>query len=284
MTDLWSGISTELSASEGEWLYRIGSELRGPLPEEVVSSKIATGEIPLTASVGREGGGFHPVIRVATFAKAVVAAQKRVAKQRSRRFMSLLALTILVLVLGGGGVGYVVWKSAEAKRIAQEQEREAMAARIAAEQDKIEKTTKGPELLALVSLGSEEEVEIREKRRPLRKKTRNSGAPKNNPPEESFGSCQRSQSAILSVLQKHVAKINVCVEDEKSRDAARLPPTLKLDFVVQASGSVTDFSVLDRHYRTGPMNNCMIKVFRRVRYPTVAGSNCPVTIPIKIRG
>ncbi len=30
------------------------------------------------------------------------------------------------------------------------------------------------------------------------------------------------------------------------------------------------------------MDNCKIKVYRRVKYPSATGSNCPVTIPIKI--
>ncbi|MEO1171574.1 MAG: AgmX/PglI C-terminal domain-containing protein, partial [Myxococcota bacterium] len=282
-----SGIGAEVTTTEGEWLYRLGQEVRGPLSEALISNKIANGEIPLTAQVAREGGEFHGVARVATFADAVRTAQKAIAKRRKQRLILLVGFGTVVLGAGIAGVSYVVLQEAEAKRLENQREAEARAAAMAAERASIEKSTKGPELLALVSLGTEEEVEIRKS--PKKPKGRRPKGPKDpripdNAPEESFSSCQRSQSAILGVLQKHVARINVCVEDEKSRDAAALPATLKLDFVVQAAGSVTDFRILDRHYRTGPMNNCMIKVFRRVKYPSVSGSNCPVTIPIKIRG
>lgn len=287
MADIWSGIGAEVTTTEGEWLYRLGQEVRGPLSEAVISNKIANGEIPLTALVAREGGEFHVVTRVATFESAVRTAQKAIARKRKHRLILFIGLGTVILGLGATGVTYTVLQEAEARRLESQREQEALAAQMAAERASIENATKGPELLALVSLGTEDEVEIRKS--PKRPKNRRPKGPKDprlpdNAPEESFSSCQRNTAAILGVLQKHVARINVCVEDEKGRNAAALPATLKLDFVVQATGSVTDFRILDRHYRTGPMNNCMIKVFRRVKYPSVGGSNCPVTIPIKIRG
>ncbi len=94
--------------------------------------------------------------------------------------------------------------------------------------------------------------------------------------------CKLSEGDIFGTLKKQLAKINVCVEDEKGRDAANLPPTLELEFVVKPTGAVTEFHINDRHYRTGPMNNCMIKAFNTIHFPESTGTNCPVTIPIKI--
>jgi hypothetical protein len=96
-------------------------------------------------------------------------------------------------------------------------------------------------------------------------------------------SCKLSQQDIFGTLRKSLAKINVCVEDEKSRDKeGLLPPTLELSFVVQTSGKVVDFEIEDRHYKKGPMNNCMIKAFQTITFPSSNGANCPVSIPIKI--
>jgi len=285
MADLWRGIGAEIATTEGEWLYRMGQEIRGPLPETALANKIATGEVPLSILVAREGGDFHPVTRVATFEEPVSIAQKNLAKKRARTISLVVGVSLLVLLTGGGAAGYMIWIEAEEKRMQALLDAEAEAAALEAQRAQLEAKTKGPELVALVSFGSEQEVEIKESKgkRPKRpRRPRPGKAPGEPEPEESFSSCQRSQGQILSVLKNHIAKINVCVEDEKSRDAANLPSQLKLDFVVQTSGSITDFRILDRHYRTGPMNNCMIKVFRRIKYPTVGGSNCPITIPINI--
>ena len=59
-----------------------------------------------------------------------------------------------------------------------------------------------------------------------------------------------------------------------------LKAKIEIEFVVRPEGKVVDFGVNDRHYRTGILKNCMTKVFNRIRYPSVGGSNCPVTIPI----
>lgn len=286
MADIWSGIGAEIATTEGEWLYRMGQEIRGPLPETALANKIATGQVPLSILVAREGGDFHPVTRVATFAEPVKIAQRQIAKKRARTVGLVVGVSLVVLLAGGGAAGYVIWKEAEEKRLQALRDAEAEAAALEAERAQLEAKTKGPELVALVSFGTEDEVEIKQNnKRPKRPKKPRPGPGGKTPPpepEESFGSCQRSQGEILSVLQRHLATINVCVEDERSRDAAALPSQLKLDFVVQTGGSITDFRILDRHYRTGPMNNCMIKVFRRIKYPSVGGSNCPITIPINI--
>ncbi|MEO0592492.1 MAG: AgmX/PglI C-terminal domain-containing protein [Myxococcota bacterium] len=284
MADIWSSIGAEITTSEGEWLYRVGSEVRGPVAEAVLSNRLANGEIPLSTLVAREGGEFHPVGRVATFTKSVKIAQKNEARKRRKRIVLAVSIASLVLGAAGSAAAYVIWKEAETKRLEAVARAEREADALEKKRAELEQSTKGPELVALVSLGSEEEVQIRqEPKRGKRPKRRPGNKPGAAPePEESVASCSRSQGAILSTLKSHLAKINVCVQDEKTRDAANLPNQLSLEFVVQTSGSVTDFRILNRHYRSGPMNNCMIKVFRRVKYPSATGSNCPVTIPIKI--
>ena len=96
------------------------------------------------------------------------------------------------------------------------------------------------------------------------------------------GGCARDNNEILSALAKNLRKMNVCVEDQRRRVPDLLPPVLKLSFVVQPVGKVTDFSILDRNHRSGPLKNCMAKVFRQLRYQPTSGEPCPVQIPIKI--
>ena len=91
--------------------------------------------------------------------------------------------------------------------------------------------------------------------------------------------------ADLLEIQRKIDAVKSMIQDEKSRDTqGLLPGTLTLEFVVLPDGKVVEFAVENRHYRTGPMRNCMLKVFRLMRFPGVGGSNCPVSIPIKIGG
>ena len=284
MSDIWSGIGVDISKSDGEFLYRQGGEVRGPVPIKVLADKLKRGELPLDTQVAIEGGDFHPVAQVAAFADAVKEAKKLLAKRAAARVRRIVAVVVMLLGALGAAGYYFVSRELErraAERQAQLKVAEQERARREAERQKLGK----PELVALVSLGSEEEVKIKSEHHkvpPPRKGQRPTGASK--PVEEkAITECERSQGEILGVLGKHLAKINVCVVDEKSRDTqGLLPSTLPIDFVVRPDGKVVDFSIGHRAYKKGPLNNCMLKVFNSVHYPGAAGSNCPVSLPLKI--
>jgi len=66
MSDIWSGVGVEIApAGDGEWLYRVGTEVRGPVPLQVVAQKLVSGQIPLDAHVAKEGSSdFFPIARM----------------------------------------------------------------------------------------------------------------------------------------------------------------------------------------------------------------------------
>ena len=283
MPDIWSGIGTDIShGNEGEWLYKVGGETRGPLPMQAVAQKLIRGEIDLRTQVAREGGEFHPISRVAAFAPHITEAKKQSHKRaaaKMRRLVLILALPAIALV---SVAGYFVWVELGKNRATAEREARAKQEALAKQRQKAE-ALPDMGLVALVSLGSEETVKIHTTpKRPGagRKPTATSAQPE---PEELVQQCKLSQADVLGTLKKNLAKINVCVEDERSRDTqGLLPPTLELEFIVQTSGRVTDFALTDRHYRTGPLNTCLIKAFNTIQFPESKGANCPITIPIKI--
>lgn len=293
MSDIWSGIGVDIAgSSSGEWLYRTGEEVRGPIPFEAVVSKLLAGELDTNTLVAREGGEFHPIVRVAVFAPHVKQASERAAAKAARKLRRLVTLVVLIALAGAAGGGFFFWKELERRRAEAEalrQQREEELARKRAELEAMPKMG----LVALVSLGTEDEVKIRNQPAPsatpaskksgkLSRKERGAAQPAPAAEEEMVQSCKLSQQDIFGTLKKHLAKINVCVEDEKTRDAANLPPQLELEFVVKPNGKVTDFEVNNRHYRTGPMKNCMVKAFNTITFPESSGTNCPVTIPIRI--
>jgi hypothetical protein len=288
MADIWSNVGgSDLAPSRSEeWLYRLGSEIRGPVPKQSIVDKLIRGELTIKTMVAREGGDFHPVAEIAAFAEHMDEIKRALRKKSSARTAKVLFLAILVLGAIGGAAGWYLnnqmkAKQAEDARVAEEK-RKAAAAQLAAAEDVI-KNNKG-ELVELVSLGDISEMKMGGSEKKAGPRPKLPGGKPSNEPVEMVQSCARSQQEIFGVLGRHLAKINVCVQDEKSRDAANLPSSLTLSFVVRPEGKVSDFEVADRHYRTGPMKNCMTKAFSFIKFDPAGGSNCPVEIPIKIGG
>ena len=310
MTDIWSNIGAESTTqtNTGEWLYKVGADIRGPVPIDTIAQKLKSGELDLSIEVGKEGGAFHPVISVRAFAEHVKVAKKEANQRKSKKYGRLVLLITIPSLLVAAGAGYLIYdglKKSEAERLAEALAKEQ---ELAARREQMQKT---PEmgLVALVSLGNEDSVKIRqdkpdddgETKAKSKAKTAAGGskvsgsagsagsagtagaAPSKPAPTEMVSRCQLSQADIFGTLKRNLASINRCVENERATDSQNLlPSTLELDFVVDTSGKVVDFQINDRHYRTGPLKNCMTKAFSTIVFPPSSGSNCPVTIPIKI--
>ena len=69
----------------------------------------------------------------------------------------------------------------------------------------------------------------------------------------------------------------------KGMSIKRLAVVLVVAFVVRPVGSVVDFEIEDRVVAHTGLRNCLTRVFRGLRFPRVGGTNCPVTLPIKLK-
>jgi hypothetical protein len=281
MNDLWSNLGAEISVAEGDWLYRVGDEVHGPLPFQVLADRLAAGDLDFDTPVAREGGAFHPLRKVAAFEPYFDKAQEAAAKRRRRRTLKLVGIGCILLVLGMGGGGAWFWHRAQVAKRARLAALHAREVELQKQREARDQLANAMALVGLVSIDSEKDIHIRSKA-PGRRAGPRAGPEGAGGEAPMVSECGLSQAQIFQVLKTNLGKINVCVEDEKKRDAASLPETLELSFVIQPSGSTVDFMIGDRHYRTGPMNNCMIKAFRTFAFPTSTGANCPVTIPIRI--
>jgi hypothetical protein len=289
MPDIWSGIGTEIAqSSHGEWLYKVGGQIRGPLPMQALAQKLVRGEIGLDTQVAREDGDFHPVARVAAFAQHVTEAKKQAGKRHAARTRKIILLSTVPALIVIAVAGWFIWSELARRRVDADRVRKAAEEALLQQRKKAE-ALPDMGLVALVSLGNEDSVKIHQTpsapKRPAATPGKKTPAATAAKPEadEMVQTCKLSQGDILGTLKRSLSLINVCVEDERSRDTQNLlPPTLELDFVVQTSGRVTDFALTDRHYRKGPLANCLTKAFNTIQFPATNGANCPVTIPIKI--
>lgn len=288
MADLWSNVGAELAPTGNDWLYQKDGQVHGPISTEAVAERLLSGAISVKTKVAKEGGEFHPISQIAAFAPHLEELGKKMAKSGASKVRRAILGIVLLLGAAGAGGGYYF----KMERDKQNQNRAENAAKAAADLKKQKEENKkilsgDVELVALVEFDTAAMTVARAKpKRPPKGKGKQppSGGKEPAGEAEFMSQCKRSNAEIIGVLTKHLRMINFCVEDEKKRNAAGLPSMLKLSFVAKPTGSVGDFAILDRHYRTGPMRNCMVKAFRAIRFPPTSGTNCPVTIPIKIGG
>ncbi|MCK5690343.1 hypothetical protein KAI87_13785, partial [Myxococcota bacterium] len=239
--------------------------------------------------VARQGSSFHPIGEVAAFAPHIKEAKRQLDKRRSAKRLRIASIIVLLLLLGGGSGGFFIWQRFEARQAKMEAKAETEQKALEAKRKAVSEV-KEMGLVALVSFGEVKDVKIKSaptkatnKRKGSKRPGRNSGSSAPPPDELAVKSCELSQGQIFGSLRRVLGKLNVCVEAEKSGPKGSfLPKSLELDFVVLPSGKVVDFAINDRHYRTGPLKNCMTKIFRSIKFPSSTGSNCPVTIPLKI--
>lgn len=295
MGDIWSNVGGSLPSTSQDWLYQVDGQIHGPVPKERIVQKLLSGDIDAKTMVAKEGGQFHPISQVATFAPHLEELGSKLDKQASKAKRNAIIVVVLILLAAGGGIGFYFKGEADLKAAKLAQDHEDEKARFAAAAKKNKELLAGDnvELVALVSF-DESAMEVGGKAKPTRIPPRSGSRggsdrsprtpSKDTGPPPMVQECQRPPGEILGVLRNHLRNINTCVQDEKSRNPADLPPTLKLSFVAKPDGKVGDFEILDRHFKTGPMRNCMLKTFKLVKFNPTGGTNCPVTIPIKISG
>jgi len=284
MPDVWGNVGGQIGPAGQDWLYRKGGQIHGPIPKEALVEKLKRGDINGKTPVAREGGEFHPLSQIASFSEDLEDVSYALGKKASSKLRRGLFLATLVIGGIGAGIGYYYKLEAQKRETKSQAEQAKYDKELKAKQAKIKKSLADGDKIGLVALVSfdAEKMEIGGGKKKPR------GGPRPGPGKEKdapmVSQCGRSQQQILGTLGKHIGKINFCVTDEKKRDAGKglLPSTLRFSFVVTPTGKVIEFQILDRHYRTGPMKNCLVKTFRLVRYPGAGGSNCPVTLPIKI--
>jgi hypothetical protein len=111
----------------GEWLYRVGDDVRGPVPIKVLAEKLIKGEIPLTTPVALEGGDYHPVAQVKAFSIHITEAKKAARKRNAAKVRRILLISLVVFVVGGAIAGYFVFEAYQKQEQARPRRRTASA-------------------------------------------------------------------------------------------------------------------------------------------------------------
>ena len=287
-----------IAPQENTWLCRFeNNDVRGPFKQSVLAEKIKRGEVSLDTHVARDGTDFYPLLQVKAFASVVAeleAMRQEKARKRVRNIVyGVVVPACLLLVCVGAWIFY----TSSQERSLRARERATLESAWAKKQQAYAALPQMG-LVSWVHLGSAQDISVGRKRvhvpahvrvrgsthhasLRVRDSVQDSASVSDN--EVVVVGCQLSQNQIFETLRQSVGKLNFCVEDEKARDTEHvLPETLQLEFVVQNTGTVVDFRILERRLRIGPLNNCMVKAFQTITFPESTGDNCPVTLPIRI--
>ncbi|HYV43638.1 MAG TPA: AgmX/PglI C-terminal domain-containing protein [Myxococcaceae bacterium] len=283
------GVDPALSAS-GDWLYKDGDLLLGPVQGGVIVQKLFAGELDRNSLVSPMGeSSFRKLAEVEDFKVALAkaeahrrvdaAARVEAAKvSRSRNVRLAIVATVAVVVAAGAAVG----------------------ARYLAVHNPFKTQSDdgfGDITMSQLSIGlargrhSEEELIDYPVGGPGPGKTRSgrTGAGRvasgkvNDAAAEPDGlqMAQFDNDAINSVVASHKRSLIVCFREESDRNpgfAAQIP----LEFVIGNNGHVNNLWVDHPNYKNGPLKDCLFKELQKWPFKPYEGENPSVRLSFNV--
>lgn len=267
----------------GEFLFKQGDLVFGPVPASYLMEKLASGELPPDTHVAREGAAFAPMGEVTVFMEvaALAGARRRVEAQaradakarRTRRALKLAAVTAFAVVAAGGAVAGV---TAAIRAGIFERNHEALAElRILA----------SPPLVAIAPGGGEDELEYLGEERSPGRTSAPSRATAKVPAErrQRAGDGGYDSASIQAVVAANQQRLFPCIRAEAARDPT-FRGELPFSFTVGNAGRVVKLWIDRRGYETGSLHSCMEAQLAKWSFPVFAGERPSVSLSFRVGG
>lgn len=279
--------TTGPASSRERWVFKVGQELFGPVPTEILEAKLRAGELGPETLVAREHGPFAPIGAVEPFVgiAAEVAAELAARRQRvaARKRRLRIGLGALVVVAGLGGAGWFVGM----KQRATLEHRDLrsisievlpMAVRVVdlpAEGEELEWDAPPPtrRMGAPGRRGSSEAA-------PRMPVARTRGG---QPADELAVETHFDASAIERVVARNRARLLPCIRSQAENDPT-FRGELPLSFVVGNDGKVTRLWVDRVGYRSGSLHACLLEEIRRWEFPRFEGQSPAISLRFRVGG
>jgi hypothetical protein len=280
--------------SAGEWLFRQGELILGPIKAQQVVDKLFTGELTGRTEVSPLGEQrFLPIAEVDVFkvhlAKAEAklrveaAAKKEQAKVRTRR-------TVVVGIVGAVAIVCAAGAAVAARYFAVHNPFKG-----AEEEDGISVSPPQITLARAHKRDDEELLEYQGQRKPeatsptgpsaLASRTAPGGGtkPASSVPEEPDGlvTAQFDQAAINSVVASNQRKLFTCFREEAGRNP-QFAATIPLEFVIGNNGRVAKLWIDNPSYKTGPMADCLLRELQKWPFKPYEGEQATVALSFTI--
>jgi hypothetical protein len=284
------GVDPALSAS-GDWLYKEGELLLGPVQGGQIVQKLFAGELDRNSLVSPLGDGqFRKIAEVDAFQVALAKAEahrrvdaaarvEQAKVSRSRNMRLVVVASVAVVVAAGAAVG--------ARYLAVHNPFKTDS------DDGFGISVEPPTIALARSRHSEEE--LIDYPGGTKGKARTGGTGTRTSPGRPGGSRMSESSADPDVLQvgsfdndaingvvaSHQKSLYSCFREERGRDpnfAAKIP----LEFVIGNNGKVAKLWVDHPSYKSGPLFDCLLKELQKWPFKSYEGENPTVSLSFNI--
>jgi hypothetical protein len=287
------GVDPALSAS-GDWLYKDGELLLGPVQGGQIIQKLFAGELDRNSLVSPMGeSSFRKIGEVEDFRVALAkaeahrrvdaAARADAAKvSRSRNVRLAVVATVAVIVAAGAAVGarYLAVHNPFKTQsddgfgdITVEPPTIALARSRHSEEELIDYTPGGPSAAAVPGKTRSGRTGAA---RPVGGKMTDATAD-----PDGLQVAQFDNDAINSVVASHQRTLFTCFREEAARNpgfAAKIP----LEFVIGNNGHVSKLWVDHPNYKSGPMADCLLRELQKWPFKPYEGENATVSLSFNI--
>ena len=275
-------------SENGEGGVNTNNEASGLINLNMLSQMSDNGES------GNDGGLNEPVMGSMTFNQVVT--------RKNKRNLAIVIAAFVVVLIAGGIVGYMIYKSGQ-------EEREQLAQ---TNQQKIEQVSKANNELQSEKSELEKQVaqlqsdtaamnkkddEIAALQRQIQELRLSSGAPSTERPSTpkpggntkttGSGSDGGGDSSAASAPKGPKADPNAikAALAEANKKAAKCAKggTLNISFTLSGSGKVSNIQAVGGSFKGTPSERCILTVFEKHNYPTFSGASIPVKYTVKLQ-
>jgi len=285
-------LGTDLGTSGGEWLFRQGELVLGPLPAHRIVDKLFSGEITGSTEISLLGDGHFMRLSEVDFfklhlAKAeaklrvdLVALQARARSMRKRNIRVGIVAAVSLVFAGGAAVLarylaiHTPWKNADELAFA-------------------DITVEPPTITLAQARGSREELVdypgkggTRMVRRPSEKgteRTRSSKAGTKVSDEEPDGlqTAQFDRDGINSVVAAKQRSLYPCLAEEV-RKRPGLAAKIPIEFVIGNDGRVSKLWVDHPAFKEGALPECLLRELQKWPFKPYPGEQATVGLSFKV--
>lgn len=270
----------------GEFLFKEGDLVFGPVPASLLVEKLERGELPPETPVAREGAAFAPMGEVSVFMEhaALAAARRRVEEQaradasarRSRRIVK--AAIAGAVAAGAAGLAVVGVIAAIRAGVFETESRELAEIRIQA----------SPTLVAIAPAGGrDEEYEYLGDDAPAagsaRKRTAEALPARGREADGAAVERNYDSAGIQAIVRSNQQRLFPCIREEAARNPS-FRGDLPFSFTVGNEGRVVRLWI-DRHgYEKGPLHACMEAQLAQWKFPRFQGERPSVSLSFRVGG
>ena len=296
-------------SSRGDWLFKRGDTVLGPVPASVIVQQIKDGQLPAETPVARDGQPFQPMKLVPSFREAydaMVLQKRRVAEERAyqaavARSRLLRALILGFAVLLPAAAGAFVGRTLQIQK-PWDDTPEWMAkvppvvdlpprpveVKITPLPPPAPVMSDEPPAPAPVEDAPDKPRRVAARARASKDEKAGQSGDKASQPEESaedqsFVKELTNEQAVAPLKNPRVrSALGVCFRAELESNPS-MPSPISLAYTITESGRSTNVEITNRELRDRPLQECVRTALSLARWPRFEGERKNVTVPFNIK-